>query len=161
MVIFHSYVKLPEGIFRPQPSLAAPFFGPSASQKKSVGNSESSAAQREFSAAPRPGTWIAWRAVESCLRWCASMPRAKVLMEPCAFGLKNGLWGLGGLYLEKLHSYQTNGLQLYSWCLSSRILQEEPNHTKPVSRMGFCGNLYQISIAQLKLYRIGIEDPWN
>jgi hypothetical protein len=43
------------------------------------------------------------------------------------------------------------GLRLYSWCLSSRILQEEPNHTKPVSRMGFCGNLYQISIAQLKL----------
>lgn len=65
---------------------------------------------------------------------------------------------MGGLYLENLHSYQTNGIKALQ--LVSEV-KDFAGGTKPVSRMGFCGNLYQISIAQLKLYRIGIEDPWN
>ena len=62
-----------------------------------------------------------------------------------------------GWIFGAVHSYHGNewgpALELVSEfqdCAGGRT-------TKPVSRMGFAGNLYQISIAELKL-EIGIED---
>ena len=60
---------------------------------------------------------------------------------------------MGGLYLENLHSYQTNGIKALQ--LVSEV-KDFAGGTKPVSRMGFCGVIYTKS-ALLNSSYIGLE----